>query len=62
VFRSSMSEVSEHCKYHAGNMMTTFNISRIKYIIGDFYCSLSSILGSNRTIDGGNTYLLKYVP
>jgi hypothetical protein len=35
----------------------TFNAFRIREIVGDLYCILSSNLGSNREIVQGSTYL-----
>jgi hypothetical protein len=57
-----MPEISEYRNYHATNMMTMFNTFRIISIISDFYCSLSSILGSNSEIVSGKSNLGKYLP
>jgi len=43
-------------------MMTTFNTLQSYRSMAIFFCSLSSILGSNREIGGGNTYLGTYLP
>ena len=44
------------------HMTTTFNTLRIIYIVGDLYCSFSSILGSNSEEVSGNSNLWKDLP